>query len=57
MIFESTILFRKKILDNPLKMKALQEHIETLKNAKKNKKKKKKKKKHRGNFVKVPDLS
>ena len=37
-------------------MKALQEHIETLKNAKKNKKKKKKKKKHRGNYVKIPDL-
>ena len=43
-------------MDNPLKMKALQEHIETLKNAKKNKKKKKKKKKHRGNFVKIPYL-
>jgi len=40
---------RKRLLDNPLKMKALQEHIEKLKKEKKDKKKKKKKKKkHKG---------
>jgi len=39
---------RKKLLDNPLKMKALREHIDSLKKAKKEKKKKKKKKKDRG---------
>eukprot|EP00092_Neocalanus_flemingeri_P031146 GFUD01033833.1.p1 GENE.GFUD01033833.1~~GFUD01033833.1.p1 ORF type:complete len:485 (+),score=167.19 GFUD01033833.1:54-1508(+) len=36
---------RRRILDNPVKMKALQEHIEELKRKKKDKKKKKKKKK------------
>ena len=40
-------LIRKRLLDNPMKMRALQEHIEVLQKAKKNKKKKKKKK-HRG---------
>ena len=42
---------RKRLLDNPMKMKALQQHIETLQQKKKEmkkKKKKKKKKKHRG---------
>lgn len=38
---------RKRILDNPLKVRALQEHIASLKQAKKDKKKKKKKKKKR----------
>jgi len=39
---------RRKILDNPVKMKALQEHIEDLKRKKKDKKKKKKRKKTKG---------
>lgn len=39
---------RKRILDNPLKVRALQEHIASLKKAKKDKKKKKKKKKRKG---------
>ena len=39
---------RRKILDNPVKMKALQEHIEELKRKKKAKKKKKKRKKSKG---------
>ena len=39
---------RRKILDNPVKMKALQEHIEDLKRKKKDKKKKKKRKKAKG---------
>jgi len=40
---------RRKILDNPVKMKALQEHIEDLKRQRKSKKKKKKNKKSKGN--------
>jgi len=47
---------RKRLLDNPLKMKALREHIDTLKKQKKDKKKKKKKKKHRGSDSEGSDI-
>jgi len=47
---------RKRLLDNPLKMKALKEHIDSLKKQKKDKKKKKKKKKHRGSDSEGSDI-